>query len=74
MSKRAYIGAYFAVAFISTTLVFVAEGLPIRGPDLTTCQPVIVPARPGADAVDCCFVDTGRPITCLYESADQLTN
>ncbi|CAM6093369.1 unnamed protein product [Calypogeia fissa] len=56
MSKRAYIAAYFAVAFISTTLIFVVEGLP----DLTSCKPVIPPLR--TDEIDCCFVDTSRPI------------
>ncbi|CAM6123505.1 unnamed protein product [Calypogeia fissa] len=62
MSERAYLAAYFAVVFISTTFVYVVKGLPIRGPDMTTCKPVIVPVRPGADAIDCCFVDTSRPI------------
>ncbi|CAM6089416.1 unnamed protein product [Calypogeia fissa] len=69
MSKRVCITAYFAVVFISASLVFV-EGRPIRGPDFDSCQPFYPLPRAGgdpsetagADLLECCVFDTSRPI------------
>jgi hypothetical protein len=50
------------LALFSSTGSLVVDGAPILGPDLNNCRPVIPPRRTAADAVECCFLDTGKPI------------
>ncbi|CAM6115745.1 unnamed protein product [Calypogeia fissa] len=62
MSRFVCNAVYFLFLVFFSTMSGFVEGLPIRGPDLSSCKPVIPPKRTAADAVECCFVDTGRPI------------
>ncbi|CAM6083185.1 unnamed protein product [Calypogeia fissa] len=61
MSNQVLTSFCFAVVVVvtSATMFVLVEGLPILGPDLNTCDPVI-PAT--GTATDCCFVHTSRPI------------
>ncbi|CAM6115329.1 unnamed protein product [Calypogeia fissa] len=63
MSKQVHTCTAFCFALVAILATFVfVEGLPILGPDISNCQPVIPIGRSADDAVDCCFPDTIRSI------------